>query len=263
MFISLDSTGKASKSKPRTAEKLFLPSSIVFFLGCFGLICCTLLVWYIFCQSPSSGLHATSPFPPVFDSQLDPLNPSSRSGRTNTGRPDGGGGRVNGISRYNRSGRICMSSRTASIDSAVLRGSLDSSLRPHQLPSYDAAVFNQPPPSYDEAVKDTASAPTCDLERVNLISNQLADPIVDQTLSSGNIVRSSGMISLTLTNNCINASSTPATQANTQQTYTNGQHVATNASFDHSTDISHSNVSQTHNASNSQSTCITLPTSRI
>ena len=132
-----------------------------------------------------SSRNRTSSGNPSLNNQLDPLNGTYRNV---TGRTDGqtrGGLRRPGGRRNNR--------RTPRSygDSGGLPRSNDPPTSLLQLPSYKSAIhYSQPPPSYDEAVRETTLEAEVASEVVNCISDQATNSIgPQQGLSSANAER--------------------------------------------------------------------------
>lgn len=164
-----------SNENSRNPSKQLLPWSwsIAFFLACFGVVSCTFLVWYMFCSSIPR--HENTSLESSFDSQLDPLNSTHRNLRRSSadGHSRPGGHRNSGNNDIYRS--------RSHGESGGLRGSIDPPPSLHQLPSYKLADYNQPPPSYDEAVRETLlEAVVLPSQVVNYISDQGTNSIRPQ-----------------------------------------------------------------------------------
>lgn len=105
---------------------------------------------------------------------MDPLNGTTTRGRIadghrRRGRPGG--------HRYNRNNR----SPRSNGDSGGLGRSNDPPTSLLQLPSYKSALhYNQPPPSYDEAVRETTLEAVVVPEVVNYISDRTTNSIGPQ-----------------------------------------------------------------------------------
>ena len=174
--------GSAPKRPPSYPKSGFLTSIIVFLLGCFAVLCCFVFAWHSFCKvSESSAWDARH------TASLAQLPMSSRSLPSDLLNNN----RVIRRDRHHisREGNVTSSRPFSTTSTAGI------------LPSYDSAVYNQPPPSYEDAVKDMSIEATA----VNL-TVVTPEPVVTSsspTNSSSHAAvqttRSTNIISTTMT----------------------------------------------------------------